>query len=63
MKIRDPPANVYKTMLKFLPTCYLKRYKIPPTENPVINDDDDNDSSGESSVLGHLYVPKDSSRF
>ena len=30
-------------MLKFLPTYYLELNEIPPTENPVSNDDDDND--------------------
>ena len=36
-------TNVYEKMLKFLSSYYLELDKIPPTENPVSDDDDGND--------------------
>ena len=43
MKIEDAPANIYREVLKFLPTYYLEANKIPPTKNPVRDGNDGND--------------------
>ena len=43
VKIENSPANVYEKMLIFLPTYYLDPDKIPPTENPLYDEDDGND--------------------
>ena len=37
MKLRD----AYEKVLKILPTSYIELYKIPPTENLISDDNDD----------------------
>ena len=33
-------GDAYEKMLKILPTSYLEPYKVPPTENPISDDND-----------------------
>ena len=33
--------DAYEEMLKIIPTSYVEPYEIPPTENPISDDNDD----------------------